>query len=246
MIILITASLSSKIFNKASLREEFTFDKIKSTLSKSLITLRDCLRYKFHLFNKSQKFPLWARLYQHVFCKKPSLFSSSSRYRNLGPSESACGHYAYPNPVPLLLATSLVIHEKNWKCLDILAQGFPVALTDYLHRPNFLWNPSANPASHATDRFVLLRVLHFCFRFLLVYAAGFPVAPHSYFHFFRTLDFRCICFLQIRNLWWRWWCRCGRFRGRTRWLRMAHILIYCNLCSWHFLVRCGFLPLVQK
>ena len=37
MIILITASLSSKIFKKASLREEFTFEEIKSTLSKSSI-----------------------------------------------------------------------------------------------------------------------------------------------------------------------------------------------------------------
>ena len=27
-----------------------------------------------------------------------------------------------------LLATSLVIHEKNWECLDIHAQGFLVAL----------------------------------------------------------------------------------------------------------------------
>ena len=26
---------------------------------------------------------------------------------------------AYPNQVPLLLATPLVIHEKNWQCLDI-------------------------------------------------------------------------------------------------------------------------------
>ena len=42
------------------------------------------------------------------------------------------------------------------------------------------------------DRFVLLRVLHLhlCFRLLLVNAAGFPVAPHSYFHCFRVLDFR--------------------------------------------------------
>ena len=34
----------------------------------------------------------------------------------------------------------------------------------------------AGPASHAIDRSVLLRVLHFdlCFRFLLVHAAGFP------------------------------------------------------------------------
>ena len=37
MIILITASLSSNTYNKASWREELTFEEIKSTLSKSLI-----------------------------------------------------------------------------------------------------------------------------------------------------------------------------------------------------------------
>ena len=37
MIILITASLSSKMHNKASPREEFTFEEIKSTLSRSSI-----------------------------------------------------------------------------------------------------------------------------------------------------------------------------------------------------------------
>ena len=37
MVILITASLSSKIYNKASLREESTFEEIKSTLPKSSI-----------------------------------------------------------------------------------------------------------------------------------------------------------------------------------------------------------------
>ena len=101
----------------------------------------------------------------------------------MGPSESAGRHYAYPNPVPLLLATPLATHEKNWKCLDIQAQGYPVALTDYVHRPNSLRTPAANPAIHVIDRFVHLRVLHFyfCFRFLLIHAAGFPVAPHSYF-----------------------------------------------------------------
>ena len=59
----------------------------------------------------------------------------------------------------------------------------------------------ASPATHAIDRFVLLRVLHFSFlfRFLLAYAAGFPVALHSYFRFFLVLDFQCICFRQIRN-----------------------------------------------
>ena len=62
-----------------------------------------------------------------------------------------------------------------------------------LQRPVFidqiLWNPAASPAIHAMDRFVLPPIvyLYFGFRFLLVYAAGVPVAPHSYFHFFRLL-----------------------------------------------------------
>ena len=175
--------------------------KIVSTELPNLVPPRhtdDCcvIRFLHWEFCESihHNFPLWARLYQHVFCKKLSLFSSSSRYRNLGPSQSACGHYAYPNPVLLLLATPLVIHEKNWKCLDIQAQGFSIALRDYVHRPNCLWTPAANLGIHVLDRFVLLRVHHFyfCFRFLSVYASGFPVAPHSYIHFFRVLDFRCI------------------------------------------------------
>ena len=70
----------------------------------------DC--YAIHLLHREfcdlrlsshQKIPLWARLYQWFFCKKQSLLSSS-RYRKLGPSESACRHYAYPYPVPLFVA----------------------------------------------------------------------------------------------------------------------------------------------
>ena len=43
-IIWITASLSSNTYSKASWWEDWTFEGIKSTLSKSLITLWDCLR----------------------------------------------------------------------------------------------------------------------------------------------------------------------------------------------------------
>ena len=132
-----------------------------------------------------QNFPLWARLYQHVFCKNPSLFLSSSRYRFLGNSESACGHYAYPNKVPLLLATLLVIHEKNWQCLYIQAQGFP-----WLSRSTFI----AIPASHAIDSLCTSSRSSFLFVFSVSVGlcSGFPVAPHSYFHFFRVLDVRCL------------------------------------------------------
>ena len=44
MIILITASLSSNLYNKASWYEDWTFEGTRSTLFKSLITLRDYLR----------------------------------------------------------------------------------------------------------------------------------------------------------------------------------------------------------
>ena len=45
MIILITASLSSNTYNKASWREELTFEEFKSTLSRSLIIPWDFFRF---------------------------------------------------------------------------------------------------------------------------------------------------------------------------------------------------------
>ena len=178
----------------------FYMGMIVSTVLPSLVPLRqidDCFAIRFLRLefcdprqSSHQNVPLWARLYQYIFCKKPSLFLSSSRYRNLGPSESPCRHCAYPEPIPFLVATPLVIHEKNLEVLWSLGAG-----------PNFLWNRAASPTSLAMDRIVLRSVLHlyYCFRFLLVYAAGFTAVPHSYFHFFLVLDFRCICWLQIRN-----------------------------------------------
>ena len=106
-------------------------------------------------------------------------------------SGSECRYCACPSPVPLLLAPPLVIHEKNWKCPDPQAPGFLVALQEHFHQPKFLCTPVGSPAVHAIDRHVLLRVLHFylCFWFLLVSAAGFPVIPHSFFHFFLDTGF---------------------------------------------------------
>ena len=51
--------------------------------------------------------------------------------------EVSVRHCACPSPVPLLLATPVVIHEKNWKCLVPQAQGFTVAIKDYFHRQIF-------------------------------------------------------------------------------------------------------------
>ena len=138
-----------------------------------------------------QNCPLWARLYQHVSCKKPLLCSSLSG--------NECKHGACPSTVPLLLAAPVVIHEKNWKCLDVQATGLPVAQKEHFHQPNFLNCCSQSGKSCKRSRCTSSRHCYLCFRFLLVYASGFPVAPHSYFHFFLVLDFRCICQRQIRN-----------------------------------------------
>ena len=77
------------------------------------------------------------RLYQHVFCKKPLLFASSSRHHNWGPSGSDCKCCVYPSPVPLLLAAPLEIHEMTWKCPDFPALGFSKALLEYFHQLKF-------------------------------------------------------------------------------------------------------------
>ena len=63
----------------------------------SAIAVRSGLFFAIHilhwelcdpLWSNLQNVWLWARLYQYVFCKKNWLFSSSSRYHNMGPSES--------------------------------------------------------------------------------------------------------------------------------------------------------------
>ena len=113
----------------------------------------------------TKNIPLWARLYQYVFCKKPLLFSSSSRDHKLGASESAYSHCAYPNPIPLLLGAPWEVHEMTWKCLDFLALGFPKALLKYFHQPNSLGILVTNQAIPATYLFVLLRVFFLVFGF---------------------------------------------------------------------------------
>ena len=99
---------------------------------------------------KSPNFPLWARLYQHVFCKEPSRFSSSSRCRNSGlpGNEQNVVFTRYH-----FCSSGLkVIHEKNWKYLGILER---------CHQPIHAWNPAANLAHLANHDSVLLRRLFF-------------------------------------------------------------------------------------
>ena len=69
----------------------------------------------------------------------------------------------------------------------------------------------------------------------MIHASGFSVAPHSYFHFFRVLDFRCVCQRKIQNSVkkmevWALWRNSSINQGQ----RMVHSLIYCNQWSCHF------------
>ena len=92
-------------------------------------------------------------------------------------------HCAYTNPVPFLLATSLVIHEKNWKCLDFLALGFTRALLKYFHQPNSVNSCSQSGNSCDLSLCTSSDSPFFCFRFLWIHAADLQEALHSYFHF---------------------------------------------------------------
>ena len=57
-------------------------------------------------------------------------------FHNSDPSESARRHFAYPNPVPRMLAAPLEVHETNWEVSALFCMGFPDALLKYRHRPN--------------------------------------------------------------------------------------------------------------
>ena len=91
-----------------------------------------------------------------------------------------------------LFATPLVIQEKIWKYLD---PGAPRGSEGLLSSTKFSLNSCSSRASHAKIA-LLLRV---CPSFLFLFSVSvglccrFTVAPHSYFHFFLVLDFRCIC-----------------------------------------------------
>ena len=172
-------------------------------------------------YQVTKNVPLWARLYQHVFCKKPSYFLSSSRYRNLGPSESACRHYAYPNPVPLLLATPL---DNSWEGLAVsrsLGAGFPRGSEGLNSSTKFSLNScsqSGNSCKRSLCTSSRPSFLFCVFGFCRFHATGFPVAPHSCFHFFLGTGFSVYLFdIKYGILWWRWWqSRCGRCRGTRR------------------------------
>ena len=70
------------------------------------------------------------------FARSPCYFLSSSRCHNFGLSRSEKRYCAYLDPVPLLLAAPLVIHEESWESVDAV---------EHSYAPDSLWNLEAIP-----------------------------------------------------------------------------------------------------
>ena len=87
-----------------------------------------------------------------------------------------CKRCAYPSPVPLLLATPLVIHEKNWKCLDPQAQGFPVAPKGQFLSTKFSLNSCSQSGNSCNGSLCTSTCPSFLFVFLISVnlCSGFP------------------------------------------------------------------------
>ena len=135
----------------------------------------------------------------------------------------------------------LVIHEKNWKCLDFLALGFAVALKDYVHRPNSLSNPVASPVSHARSLctysrpsflFVFSVSAGSCNGFLRNSARIIPLPSIAGFSVLITES----CDEDVEEVGEDEWRNSLTNHGQ----RMVRSLIYCNQFSCPFWVRCRF------
>ena len=145
-----------------------------------------------------------------------STFSSSNRYRNLGPSESACRHCAYPNPGSTFARDSI---GNSWEELEVSrcpCDGSPRSSTRTLSSTKFSLNScslsgKSRNSSHCNSS---------SSSYLM---GGFSVFAGSGNGFLRnstlitSTSFCCGIFrANHRILRWKCWRRC-RWRGRTRW-----------------------------
>ena len=145
---------------------------------------------------KSPIFQLWARLYQHVFCKKPLLFFVLKQMSQCRSFAKWVQILCFPGPSTISARDSpLVIHEKSCESIDVIEHSYP---------PDCPWNPVAILANLAIVHVVILRrLLDLCVQFLLVYA---------------STSFCCWIFLAGHSiLWWRCWRSKWRWSGGIRW-----------------------------
>ena len=133
VIILITASLSSNTYDKASWWEEAMFEGIISTLSKSLITLWDWLR-------------LWVLQGVEPLTSLPVLYYSDSCFQELRRSEIKCGDTTQPQ--------SCIQRNDFWFCWTVRNWSL------FLAHPTY-WNKcmtSQNAQCSTRSRFWVLKI----------------------------------------------------------------------------------------
>ena len=99
-----------------------------------------------------------------------------------------------PEPASTFARDSLVIHKKNWKCLDPWAQGVR-ASEGLLSSTKFSLKSCSRSGKSCNRSLCTSSRPSFLFLFLLIHETNFPVTLHSFSHFFLLLDFPC----QSRN-----------------------------------------------
>ena len=92
----------------------------------------------------------------------------------------------------------------SWDDLEVSwlpCSGIPQGSVDVLPSTKFSLNSCRKSGNSCEKSLCTSSDAHFyfCLRFLWFHAAGLPQALHSYFHFFLILDFKCICWHEIRN-----------------------------------------------
>ena len=101
-----------------------------------------------------------------------------------------------------LCSTPLVIHENNWKCLEVLCSGFLCGSKGLRSSTKFSLN-SCSQSGNSWNRSLCTSsrpIFLFVFSVSVDPCTGFSITSHSYFHFFQELDFRCFCLRQLQNL----------------------------------------------
>ena len=196
------------------------------------------------LQSSHQHVPLWARLYLHVFCKKPSLSQFGSFRKCV---------YTLCLPKPRFHFRSRPIGG-SWRWLGNVLTSL-LWVSPWLCWSTFI-NPIlsdlhvANQAIHAIFLFVLLLILHFFGSRGFMQRVSPKLSTRTSTSFLYWI-FGVFVDIKYGILWWRWWriewkCSWGRTRPWTKKHKWYIVRFFCNqLILLPFLMRCGFWPLIQ-
>ena len=186
-------------------------------------------------------------MYQYPFCTKPFFYfrlQADIAIRIL--REVSVNTVLTPSPISLSLATLLIIHEKNRKCLDVNSTGFTTTEQEHFHQPNSLSIPAANPADQAIVHFsVLPSSTFFMFSFCTDPCNRFPRDSPLIISLPSVADFPCrivSCHEYVEEVGQDVVEGTRRHTKDNKW----YVTPKYDLISLPFVVGCVFWPLVQR